>query len=157
MVAALSTALTEWHRGTLPKHFEASAPRRYGYTPRTLGYVRRKARSRQRGNPKWKKIDDVRPLQWTGVMRKTLLSGVSLVHKMTGRRATVTLNLPYVRAANLWTGRRVVRSTGVAHDLHREVSTMTGDELAQIAARVEALTAQNYRAALNSAPMVEVA
>ena len=41
-------AFAQWWGDTLPRHFESDAPAKYGYTPRTRGYLARK----EKGGPK---------------------------------------------------------------------------------------------------------
>lgn len=43
--------VVDWHRNTMPKHFEPIAVNAYNYKPRTKGYMIRKARYRHHQRP----------------------------------------------------------------------------------------------------------
>lgn len=56
---ALGAAVKHWHQTKMPRHFTTAAPAMYGYAPRTVPYMRHKAR----------KMKHQRPLTWSGASR----------------------------------------------------------------------------------------
>lgn len=106
-----------WHKQILPGHFEPGASKKYAgaYTPRTNRHIRRKARRGSAAGPQ----------RFTGTHRQQTLKSRPDIKDARGKKALrVRLKLKTGRAANLWTGRRVVKSTGQRHDFARELTAM---------------------------------
>lgn len=114
-----------WHRRILKRHFEASAPSKYpgAYTKRTKVYMLRKAK---RGHQN--------PMVFSGDMKRAMLSARPKFAdaKAGSKSVRVKLQLPSPRAANLWTGRRAVKSTGQRHNFAREIGAFNDADIKQL-------------------------
>lgn len=62
--AAYSDAGLKWHQEYLPRHFKPSAAARYGYKPRSAGYLKRKERKAIEGGRS--------PLVFSGLLRRSV-------------------------------------------------------------------------------------
>jgi hypothetical protein len=132
-----------WFKKLLPGHFEPSAPSKYDedYTKRTKVYMIRKAKRHHQ-----------KPLTWSGKMRRAILRGTPSKELFKSAGALrVRLRLPFARAANIWGGRKRVKSTGEVHNFHRELAAMTDGERTKLAGMIERLVNrlrnEKYRAA----------
>lgn len=78
-----------WHQEYLPRHFKPGAASRYGYRPRTAGYLRRKLRMARGG----KAIEGgTTPLVLTGLLRRSLTTLATI--KAYPSRFTVLMTSP---------------------------------------------------------------
>lgn len=152
---ALSEAIMWWHSNRLPMHFTAGAEHRYGYTPRTQSYYwmkrgyywdKKHGEKRYRGyyTAEGQRMPPThKPLYFTGTMERTLTGtapAIKMPRSENSPNVSVEGKLAYNRAANLWTGRRVVRSTGEAHNFDREITAVTEKEMATLTHLVEKRT-----------------
>ncbi len=137
---AISEALFAWASVKLPGHFETSAPRKYSedYVARKKRYMKTKAK--QKGHQ--------RPMEWTGTMRNQLLSGrPSTAGKKAKERVQTEMRLPYARAANFWTGKKVRSPI----DFHRELTAFNEEDLKWFVAYVELVALKKFGEEANKA------
>jgi hypothetical protein len=144
--AALWWAALKWFRSKLPGHFEPSAPTKYrgDYTKRTRVYMIRKAKRHHQ-----------KPMTWSGAMRRAILKGTPTKELFKSAGALrVRMRLPFARVANIWAGRKRVKSTGEVHNLHRELAAMTDGEITEITRDVERETNNLFQRELEQAQYV---
>jgi hypothetical protein len=112
-----------WHKRILPHHFEPAAERRYLYAPRTIKYLRYKAKRRPMAGP----------LEFSGQSKKELTQMIRV--SGTAKRATGAMSAPRY----FW-----MRPAGSNHpDMSEEATTVTLDETNAMAQRLnERVTAQ---------------
>jgi len=76
---ALAEAAAYWHKKFAPRHFRSGAATRYGYTPRSENWRRRKRRVK----------GHALPLVWTGRTKRQ----VTRAARLTGTSRAITLNM----------------------------------------------------------------
>jgi len=123
-----------WFRKFLPKHFEASAPRRYAGAYARRGHVYTMRKIREKGHS--------RPMVWSGRMRGSILGGApQITGKLEGRTTKVDVRLPHARAVNLWSGR--YSTAGNLIDFRRELTAVSPGEITAFRQHVEVLVARD--------------
>lgn len=74
---AMIEAGEHWRNTMLPKHFGPNASARYGYSPRSISYLRRKAARHHTARPKGPgkgTMPDRRPLEFSGQSKRAILA-----------------------------------------------------------------------------------
>lgn len=130
----MTVAAKWWHRTVMPRHFQRSARRRYGYKPRTEKYVKQKIRKYGRGTD----------LILTGLLKQRVLRSHTI--RGTSKRISVIMNgpsylhmypkgsRPSVDTAKNDKGERPLRPLG---QIAKELTAVTQDELETLARLVD--------------------
>lgn len=112
----LQATVEDWHDTILAGHFEETAAARYGFEQRSRAYTRRKKRSRHHN----------RPMVWSGVLRKTVLSNAII--KSSTKQGRVTMRTP--RALNF--------SSRIGYpDLKAELTAIDGKDVQRMETTLE--------------------
>lgn len=99
-----------WHTHMRKKHFKVSAYQEYGYARRSNKYTKAKA----------KKLNHIRPLEFSGVSK-----ALSATANIYATKNSVRVTMPGVRAFNL-------RAKGQQYDMHDEFTRITPRELREL-------------------------
>jgi len=110
-----------WHKAILPKHFTFMGAREYGYAPRSIGYMIRKARV----------MGHRRPLVWSGTSER-LAKRIRNV-RATPEGARVVVTAP---ALNFWR-KTTTALTGASPNMRRELMAISVADSKLLAARVD--------------------
>ncbi len=116
-----------WHRDYLPRHFDGSKQRRYGFTARTVKYIRSKL----------SKKGHATDLVWSGRTRDAAMSTPSIQAYPT--RARIRLAVPPYAA------RKPDARSNKRPNLPAEIARVTPDEQRELADFVAARTAENLK------------
>ena len=134
--AAMQTVARQWHRQTLPQHFERSAKRKYGYETRSPRYTHRKR----------KRFGHADPLVYTGDMRRMVLRMVRIAG--TAKRVRAVLTGPryfyaYRKDANQ--PDKAAELTATTDAEANEMATDIDDELSNGLAQMRTTSTRTFR------------
>lgn len=87
MTDSLTDSGQKWIRQELPRRFAVGAARRYGWPPRTKGYMLRKAK--QKGHQ--------RDMEYTGTLKRTALGGATARGQVRSVRVRILIPTTFAR------------------------------------------------------------
>lgn len=148
MAEAYKEAGLHWHQKMLPRHFDSGATMRYGYTPRTAGYIKRKRRVKGHATP----------LVWSGQLKQAALlsARIKSTHNMaqvrfgSGARAlnfsgTTVIQNGREITVSMRAARRGVKRRQNYPDMRREMTAVTESEQTELARLIERRAAFHLR------------